>query len=224
MLFSAAVLISSSRIAVAALMTLTFFTGLAWARRSRMASYALSLCIVAFAGIAYFGHSSVVQKTEYYAEKEYVLNGREGLWNSAIVAWKQFPYFGVGMHNYNQVSVERVKAWLEQSGKPFDPSLYLETAHAHSLYFNTLAERGIVGFSLLLLILGAWLFGLARYRPKPDEEPLAWALWGASFSGWFATAAIGLFNTTLHHEHAILSVMLLGMWLAYLKGRSRALN
>jgi len=33
---------------------------------------------------------------------------------------------------------------------------------------------------------------------------------------------VGLVNTTLHHEHAILSVMLLGIWLASRRPRSGA--
>lgn len=221
-IFATGVLISNSRIAVAIMFALTFIIGIAWARRSRLTFYILSLSIIALAGIAYFGQFQVVKKTEHYIEKDYVLNGREAIWNSAMVAWEKFPYFGVGMSNYNQISTDKVKIWLTESGKPFDPSLYDGTAHAHSLYINALAERGTIGFAILFMVLATWLFWLARYRPKPDDEALSWALWGASFSAWFVTVAIGLVNTTLHHEHAILSVMLLGMWLAYLKPKQHS--
>ena len=79
------------------------------------------------------------------------------------------------------------------------------------------AERGLFGFAVLMTVLLAWLRWLWRYRPKSDDESLAWALWGGALSAWVVTVLIGTVNTTMHHEHAILSVLLLGMWLAYLR-------
>jgi hypothetical protein len=86
---------------------------------------------------------------------------------------------------------------------------------------NTLAERGLVGITALLSVLLSWLYWLIRFAPKGNDEDLAWALWGGSLSAWLITVGVGLVNTTLHHEHAILSVMLLGMWLVYLKLKHR---
>ena len=119
------------------------------------------------------------------------------------------------MHNFNQISMPKVQQWVEESGKPYDASAYLGTSHAHSLYLNTLAERGLFGLTILISVLFAWLFWLLRFIPKASDENIAWAVWGASFSAWFATVGIGLVNTTLHHEHGILSALLLGIGLAY---------
>ena len=70
----------------------------------------------------------------------------------------------------------------------------------------------------MLSILVAWL---AAQRPRPARtDGFAWALWGASLSAWFVTISIGLVNTTLHTEHALISVILLGAWLSYRTQRS----
>jgi hypothetical protein len=47
-------------------------------------------------------------------------------------------------------------------------------------------------------------------------------LWGCSASAWFVTTAVGLVNTTLHHEHGMLAVILLGLWLSRLPARREA--
>ena len=55
---------------------------------------------------------------------------------------------------------------------------------------------------------------LIRFRPRPADDDLDWILWGGAASAWFVTAAAGTVNTTLHHEHGILAVLLLGLWLS----------
>jgi hypothetical protein len=38
-------------------------------------------------------------------------------------------------------------------------------------------------------------------------------LWGGAAAALITTAAIGIVNTTLHHEHGLLAMLLLGAWL-----------
>jgi hypothetical protein len=82
-------------------------------------------------------------------------------------------------------------------------------------------------------VLGAWGVQLWRHRPRaaavkadtglaaaPADPAVASAdlvLWGASFSGWVVTVVIGLANTTMHHEHALLALITLGLWLPTLR-------
>jgi O-antigen ligase len=87
-------------------------------------------------------------------------------------------------------------------------------SHGHSLYVNTLAERGAVGLATLLAVLALWAWDLARSVPRTNDLPIRWAYWGGALGAWLIAAIVGLVNTTLHHEHALISMLLLGGWLA----------
>lgn len=217
LLFAASIFISDSRAAVGVSLLTTLILGFTWLRRSKFPLIILLATTILFSGSAYLGQIAVVQKQESLTKSGIILSNRNLIWNMALVAWHKYPIFGVGMHNYNQISFDKIKAWQEESGNAYVASEYAGSSHAHSLYITSLAERGLVGTGILLGILLAWLFWLIRFLPKAEDENLAWALWGGSFSAFFVTVSIGLVNTTLHHEHAILSVMLLGMWLSFLK-------
>ena len=220
-LFAVSIFISASRGAVGVALLATLILGIAWLRRSRYPLIILLVAVTLLTGGAYMAKVEVVQKQEGNVKAGIILSHRDIIWNTALVAWQKYPLFGVGMHNYNQISMDKIQTWLKESGKPYVESEYGHISHAHSLYMNTLAERGLVGMTALLSILLSWLYWLIRFAPKGDDEDLAWALWGGSLSAWLITVGVGLVNTTLHHEHAILSAMLLGIWLAYLKLKLR---
>ena len=216
-LFAFSVLISASRGAVGIVLVLTLVAGLAWLRCS---PYVLAVLLVLMAvgiGAGYLGKAEIVLKQEKYVETNNILSFRDQIWDAALVAWRRYPLMGVGMDNFEEINANRLRQWMGTRQDGFSPEQYKGTSHAHNLYLNTLAERGLFGFSVLLAVLLAWLRWLRRFMPKKDDEALAWTLWGGSLSAWVVTVCIGVVNTTLHHEHAILSVLLLGMWLAYLR-------
>jgi hypothetical protein len=74
---------------------------------------------------------------------------------------------------------------------------------------------GTIGLAALLAALSGWLYSLLRHPPGRDGTDAEWALWGGALSAWTISVVVGLVNTTLHHEHAILSALLLGAWLAH---------
>ena len=217
LILALSIFLSASRAAVMMMLVLTLILGIVWLRRSRIPLLILLAIGVSLISAAYVAQIEVVQKQESNVKAGIVLSYSDVIWNSALVAWKQYPLFGVGMHNYNQISMDKVEGWLKESGKPYVESDYGGTSHAHSLYFNTLAERGLAGSAVLLGVLASWLYWLIRHYPRREAEDVEWALWGASLSAWLITTGIGLVNTTLHHEHAILAVTLLGLWLSYLR-------
>lgn len=215
--FAVSIFISASRAAVGISVLLTLILGLIWLKRTKYPIAILFMASTLMMGGAYITHIGLIQKQENNTKASNILSYRDLIWNTALVAWHRYPVFGVGMNNYNQINLGKIKTWQEESGKPYVEPRYFLAPHAHNLYVNSLAERGIVGTAALLSVLIAWLYWLIRFAPKCDDEDLAWGLWGGCFSAWLITTGVGLANTTLHHEHAILSVMLLGMWLAYLK-------
>ena len=191
----------------------------AWWPRWRAPAIA-SGAVVALVIIAtVFSGAEVMQKQEQVEAKQDVLSNRNGVWRVALAAWERYPWFGVGMDNYSRIAPERIKAWNAEAGKPYDARQYFFTSHAHSLYFNTLAERGIVGTAALAAVLLAWAVWLVRFRPAQDSADDEWLLWGAAAAAWIVTTGVGLVNTTLHHEHGILAALLLGLWLSRLRAR-----
>lgn len=212
--FSVSEVWMQSRAAAAVTLAVVLLLGLAWWVRSRrMGAVAVGSVVVGLA-IAVAAQVEVIKKQEQRMAQANVLSFRGDIWATALVVWRRFPVFGIGMDNYGQVNDERIREWLGELGRT-EEGLVIDTrwGHAHSLYFNTLAERGAVGLSALLAVLLLWLHRLVRRFPGREGSDLAWALWAASFSAWFVTAGAGLGNTTLHHEHALLAMLFLGLWL-----------
>jgi hypothetical protein len=56
-----------------------------------------------------------------------------------------------------------------------------------------------------------------RYRPVPGNADDDWILWAGAASAWMVTVGVGIVNTTLHDEHAILAALFLGLWLSRLR-------
>ena len=215
LLFVAGILLSASRAAVGMIPLLSIGLALVWCRRSPRPLLAVVIAGMLIGVFAIGTRIEVVIKHEYYTvETNDILNYRGQIWESAITAWRKYPLFGVGMGNFREIDASHVKQWSEELGKPFDSSQYLQISHAHSLYFNTLAERGLFGATVLAAIMLTWLFGLIHRMPFAKSDNLTWLLWGGSLSAWLTTVVIGTVNTTLHHEHGMLSGLLLGAWLA----------
>lgn len=220
LLLGAAIVISASRGAVGATALFVLILGLAWLRRSRPVALLLLAGLLAVSAAAVAMKPEVVKKQERNAAGNNVLSHRDAIWRTAYEAWRHNPVFGVGVDNYNQISEDKVKGWLQADHRPYDPAVYAMAPHAHNLFMTALAERGLAGIAPLLLALGAWLYALLRRLPGRGSDDTEWALWGGALSAWTISVVVGLVNTTLHHEHAILSALLLGLWLAYRKAKS----
>jgi O-antigen ligase len=212
-------LMTASRGAVAAALAAVLLLALLWWPRWRT-PFVVSLAGagVVVAAMVGFG-SELIRKHETWAAKDNMLSSRDAIWRMGLAAWQRYPWFGVGMDNYSLISHESVRAWRSEAGEDYDEQRYLPNAHAHSLYVNTLAERGVVGALALAAVLVTWLAWLLRYRPRPGDGDEAWRLWGGSAAAWWVTVSMGAVNTTLHHEHGILAALLLGMWLSWLARR-----
>ncbi|MDP1606531.1 MAG: O-antigen ligase family protein [Rhodocyclaceae bacterium] len=143
---------------------------------------------------------------------------RAELARTGIEALRQHPLSGIGPGNFRQATAEQVAAWLATRNETYHPDRYFHSSHAHGLYFNTLAERGLLGGAALLFLALVWLRRL-MHRPNraahdtPDclRAPLVWAI---GLSGFVVVFVAGLFNTSLHHEHGLLAMFALGLLLA----------
>lgn len=213
-LFAASLFVMKSRTAIAVALALVVLLGTAWWPRARVIAIATLVAVAAVVAVAVVARVEVVKKHEDRTAEGNVLAYRAQIWNTARAAWQRFPLFGVGMKNYSAIEPKAVRQWRAEAGKPFDENTFIvKTGHGHSLYYNTLAERGTVGFAALAAVLLAWAWRLLRRYPGRTGDDRAWALWGGALSAWFVTVFAGVGNTTLHSEHALLSVIFLGLWL-----------
>lgn len=184
-----------------------------WRRRWRAALPATALVLAVMVAVGFFARAEVLVKQEALIEARNILSNRIAIWHAAVHAWQRYPLAGVGVDNFKLITEEKLREWRTQAGEPFDAGTYAFFRHGHSLYFNTLAERGLVGFVPLMAMLLALLLSLIRERPLAADDE-AWLAWGGAASAWIVTCGVGLVNTTFHHEHGILAALLFGLWLS----------
>jgi O-antigen ligase len=193
---------AASRAAVGVALATIVVLALVNMRRARRRAV-LALALVALSvGAAVLSAAEVFVKQQQLAHEGNTLNFRALAWQLGLQSWWQHPWFGLGMDNFGTVT------------RSVDAAYGALVPHAHNLYLNTLVERGIVGAAPLAAVLVAWTWALWRRRPRVIEDRYGWLLWGAAMSAWLVTGAVGMVNTTLHHEHGLLAMLLLGFWLA----------
>jgi O-antigen ligase len=211
-----AVALAGSRAAAVAVMVLALGLGVVWLRRSPFLLRWALMSVVVFVILIVGLNTEIWRKQEFNSESAHpVLGARYPIWNQALLEWRMHPIFGIGNSNFSQLRDDGVQRWLVSKGEPYVDGMYARSSHAHSLYLNTLAERGLVGFAALLALLGAFAISLLRGIPRRRDPALHWLLWCGASSAFLTTAGIGLVNTTLHNEPGLLTMLLMGAWLGY---------
>ena len=153
---------------------------------------------------------SVVEKFGSRPQEAGPLAFRDQLWRVAGLAFLQQPVFGIGNDRFRTLSKASLCAPPRDCGAA---PLYF-TSHAHSLYANTLAERGALGLASLAALLACWARAVWRGRDRARVDPAYAAVWSAALGAFLVAVLAGLLNTTLHHEHGLLSMVALGLLLA----------
>ncbi len=134
----------------------------------RVALYATAVAaVVAIGGTAVFAGDRLSDAWHEFNTEETVTTGearltsvggnRHNLWASAWASFEEHPLDGTGPGTY--------EFWWSRDAR--DPEY---VRNAHSLYLESLAETGAVGFLLLMVMLGG-SFGTALYVRRRIEEP-----------------------------------------------------
>ena len=178
----------------------------------RSRRFFLSVGVSMFLGIYTIAtNQPVVSEAVRLHETHRQLSDRDNLGRVSLEIFREYPFVGLGPNNFAAANETRLRQWLNKRGEAYRPEAYYYSSHAHSLYFNTLAERGIVGLVTLLALLGWLLFWLIRMRPEQGADGEAVVVWCAAVAAWCITVLMGTINTTLHHEHGMLTMALLGL-------------
>jgi putative inorganic carbon (HCO3(-)) transporter len=94
-------------------------------------------------------------------------------WQSAVGMWKDHPWLGVGIGNYEPVYAQYAL-----------PLWALPLGHAHNYYLNVAAEAGLLGLVAYLLVWGAAL--LVSWRATRRA------------TGWYWGLALGVLGALVH--------------------------
>jgi len=213
-LFGAALIVMESRAAAGAAFAATLVVLAVYALRARRGLHKVLIGATVLLALLLALKPEVIEKNEARLSQDLFLSHRDAIWRAGLEAWREYPLFGVGMKNFGRISYDKLEAWAGKRGEPFDRRSVALSSHAHSLYVNTLAERGALGLGVLLAVLAAWFWSLARALPGAAAPPLVWAYWGGAAYAWLIAVIVGFANTTLHSEHALVSMLLLGGWLS----------
>jgi len=144
------------------------------------------------------------------------LSPREKIWTVAFMAWKKEPFFGVGYGNYKIITAKKMTEWYKGNKTNFsDKNSYLYSSHAHNRYLNSLVEGGIIGGVSVLILLFGLAYRFSKYTHLIQHNNLV-TYWAIGANTLIITSIVGLFNTTLHHEHGLLSMILIGLSFKYL--------
>ncbi len=218
--FSSLIIISGSRGSALAMGIIAISYGLIWTKKSKKPLLILLLAALFVNGAVYMHKVSMVEETLSQTAANSSFNSldvRVNIWNSALLIWRHNPVFGLGIKNFNQATRERQENWLAEENKIYTDKIYHPSSHAHSLYFNTLAEQGLTGFSVIFLNLLNICYLLYRHTPKREDPSIYWLLWLSAAGVMQVILINGIFNTTLHHEHGLLSVLIIGLWWSRIK-------
>jgi O-antigen ligase len=150
--------------------------------------------------VEYFGIFDV--RTVDLTSDNWAVVERMAHWQAGWYMFLDHPWLGVGAGNYAQAYPDYyVGSWIEPLG------------HAHDYYLNMLAELGVVGGGLLLLLLGIAFrqLGGALVRSEPQAGSFWRAVLAGVFGGLIVFCVHNLFDSLFVHSVNVQIGVLLGL-------------
>jgi O-antigen ligase len=154
----------------------------------------------------------VKEQVAFQNEPKGMIYDRIMLWNSASAVYKENLFFGTGAGSYRwATSPDRVQSVLTARSENFDPKLHSNLSHAHNLGINWLVERGLVSLLCIVTLFIVLVHGsLSRLTGKSVKTSVSFQQTATVLSTLILTAITSLANTTLHHEHGLLTMVMVG--------------
>ena len=175
---------------------------------------------------------SVIEKFKT-SESLFDDSSRENIRNFSYYAFKTNPLLGVGFGNFSNLGHEHIKDKVIEDLGIYEKEKYAPSNHPHNVYYHFLVGGGIVMFSAFLWFWIQIIVSLWRVSKENDRKELRYIdnvevieyrddrlIILSSSMVVLIVLGIGFVNTTLSHEHAILSMFVLGMLLS----KDRELN
>ncbi len=196
----------------AAVMLASFIILLLWTKKVRIGRVLMTLALMSIPFALMLHDSRVIQKQQANDQASNVLSYRDKLWHNTYIAAYINPLHGLGKDNYHHISYDLVAAAAKKHALAFEETrtTFFGSSHAHNVFFTWLGERGLIGLGFLLGFLGWWLVRVIQAARQNQPQMLT----VAAGMAWVVVVVSGLFNTTLHHEHGLLAMLLLGLGLS----------
>ena len=145
---------------------------------------------------------------------------RDKIRNFSYYAFKTNPILGVGLGNFGKLNLADIEKEVINDYNVFDTSKYLPSAHAHNVYYTYLVSGGVLIFAIFTWFWFYIAFVLFKLRTTMENR---WVFVSAA-SVMMVNLGVGWVNTTLHHEHAILSMFVLGILISQYRKRDENIN
>jgi O-antigen ligase len=191
-----------SRSAALTFLLLLIVMGIA-ARRRLLTTVLVVLILVAVVGVTRVPSVSRHFSGATHPFSTGAITDRLHVWGGVLRLVSDRPAFGVGPRNFNYFDKRRygIDVWMNYFN------------HAHSLYFNVLAEMGWLGASALALWLGTIAAVGWRVR-RSLTTPWGRVVWMGALGCFLAITVSGIMTTTLHTEGAMAFSAIIGLLLA----------
>lgn len=164
------------------------------ARRQRLQATAFGVCAIAAAAAFFLASPSALHRVTSFNAGG---NGRAELWTVGWRMTEDHPVTGVGLAAFQT----EAKNYVREPGSLEFVRLIVDEPHVtHNVYLQQLAETGVVGLVLLLVVIGGSLGAAARAARRfdalgdPALATLARAVISASIG--FLTASLFISNST----------------------------
>jgi hypothetical protein len=173
------------------------------ARRRLLATALVALILVGAVGVTRIPSVSRHFSGATHPFSTGAITDRTHVWGGVLRLVSDRPAFGVGPRNFNYFDKELYG--ISPSMKYFN--------HAHSLYFNVLAEMGWLGAAALFLWLGT--IALVGWRSRQAlTTPWGRVVWMGALGSFLTITVSGIMTTTLHTEGAMAFSAIIGLLLA----------
>ena len=177
LIYAAAVPFSSSRGGWLGLVVALLVSGIYWAWKSQLIAtirrWSWHKVVIAVSGLlilvilaGFLGSSFLVEFASHpsHGNDPFGTSGREIFWANAIKIWQAFPIFGAGPGRF-AFEYLRVSPNVPPGFWP---------VQAHDIFFEALAEFGIVGLAGLLFLIGAIIWWAWRMLARSTPRAQAW--------------------------------------------------
>jgi O-antigen ligase len=132
---------------------------------------------------------------------------RQKIRNFSYYVFKIDPILGTGIGNFPNFGHDDIKDQVIRDKGKYDKSQFLPFNHPHNVYFVYLTGGGILLFSVFVWFWLQIVNIVYRVNKRSNEKWLV-------FSGMnmvMIVLGIGWVNTTLAHEHALITMLVLGL-------------
>lgn len=135
---------------------------------------------------------------------------RQKIRNFSYYVFKKNPILGIGFGNFANLNHEHIKQQVLQERGVYNKNDFMPYAHPHNVYYTYLVGGGLVMFSIFAWF---WLYMLFMIRRSHVSHRDRWLTF-AGIGVTIANLGIGFVNTTLAHEHALITMFVLGLIIA----------